>query len=420
MSLGMSEEEARYRLHNMLVEEVSLVDRAANRRKYLIVKSAGAAMPETTKANDPNEPADQIAPATDTYPAASDGAAMAELTLPTPVKEGLLRILTEALERLVSVTEMVKGAQETSDQIEEPVPANLGTELLVIADLLRGSLSRYPSPVTKDDNQGNIALDALASAASEVTKAQEANVKIDMDKVREIVKSLEALTGDQTQEEPEAVVEASTEAGSETPSECAPPVVQEEKAGGPVSNALRQVGNVAAKLADRAAAGDSIDAETIAGVRQLASMLNVLVEKYPEPQMKSAEDEKPTVDTTKAEGMQKLRDAVALLEGLARELDPELHKRLLASTVLPDPATGAYGSIGTGGSPDDTLAGPALEEVEGLSEVMKKIQGLTRVVKSLAEVPEAPASRQEQTPKQGKQPQREHAARTGSGGRWVW
>lgn len=71
------------------------------------------------------------------------------LTIPKPVKEAVLRALTEALERLMSVANQVKGAHDSDEQIDTPLPDEVGAEVRAIADVLRSVGERYPSPTAK-------------------------------------------------------------------------------------------------------------------------------------------------------------------------------------------------------------------------------------------------------------------------------
>lgn len=71
------------------------------------------------------------------------------LTIPKPVKEAVLRALTEALERLMSVANQVKGAHDSDEQIDTPLPDEVGAEVRAIAAVLRGVGERYPSPTAK-------------------------------------------------------------------------------------------------------------------------------------------------------------------------------------------------------------------------------------------------------------------------------
>jgi len=223
--LGKGADEATHRLSEILVEEVSLVDRAANKRHFLIVKRGGAMADEAQKDGGAS-----------VGPTAKQG----ELTIPTPVKEGLMRIVTEATERLVSVGNEVRGAQESAEQSAEPVPAELATEIKTISDLLRGALSRYPSPMSTEATEG---------------------------------------------------------------------AAPTEKADGPVSQALRAVGETAVSLATRAAEMDALDGPTLAAVRNLAAQLNALTEKYPQPTAGAVPS--GAVEMEKDIGMEKAPEGVA-------------------------------------------------------------------------------------------------------------
>lgn len=232
-ALNEDDEHDAHRLRDMVVEEVSLVDRAANKRRFLIVKrsdemaeddrvgaevkpdgrggltaggvekakkkpGAGAADDEAAAEQKWKKPADgadedtakarrraasegdgdEEAAQKARRPKPMDGEADGEdqtaktkgpkneandegdgdeqkrkqadgLTLPTPVKEAVLRTLTEAIERLMSVANRVKEAAETDEQVDAPVPDEVGTEVRAIGELLGGVGERYPSPTTK-------------------------------------------------------------------------------------------------------------------------------------------------------------------------------------------------------------------------------------------------------------------------------
>jgi hypothetical protein len=223
-----------HRLRDMVVEEVSLVDRAANKRRFLIVKRSdemaedaevgtevkpdgrggltagvqkakkkpaasdaedpaadqakrkkpggadeggdtakarrGAAAEDddgeadAEKARRPNPKDGEEDAAKARRPKGQDGQADGTdegdgdetrrrkadgLTMPTPVKEAVLMALTEALERLMSVANRVKEAEETDEQVDAPVPDDVGTEVRAIAELLGGVGESYPSPTAK-------------------------------------------------------------------------------------------------------------------------------------------------------------------------------------------------------------------------------------------------------------------------------
>lgn len=225
------EDKGIHRLRDMVVEEVSLVDRAANKRRFLIVKRSGdmaddakdgaelvadgrggltagggiekarkkpgadaadSELAEEEKRRKPGaedraaEKARRRPSPEDEDDEEADGAEKARrpkpkdgeddeetgaqkarkpkdeddedeekrkqaetLTIPTPVKEAVLRALTEALERLMSVANRVKEAAETADQVETPLPDEVGAEVRAVAEVLRSVGERYPSPTAK-------------------------------------------------------------------------------------------------------------------------------------------------------------------------------------------------------------------------------------------------------------------------------
>jgi hypothetical protein len=239
------EDEGMHRLRDMVVEEVSLVDRAANKRRFLIVKrsddmadddkdgtelkpdgrggltasgvekakkkpgaSAAGDEPadeekrkkpagegdeaekarrrgasedddETEKARKPKgDDEDETEKAKHPEDDDEDGedddkkkARKAEhLTIPKPVKEAVLRALTEALERLMSVANQVKEAHETEEQMDAPVPDEVGAEVRAIAEVLRGVGERYPSPTAK----GGVAKGGARMAKDRLDRFQKA------------------------------------------------------------------------------------------------------------------------------------------------------------------------------------------------------------------------------------------------------
>jgi hypothetical protein len=187
------EEKDVHRLRDMVVEEVSLVDRAANRQKFLVVKrrtdmgknSDENLGPEVVqdengrftavrdvekargKAKDEEEDEDEEKQKAsgkenedeedeDGKPKgrkkADGNAAGNQLTIPAPVKAAVLRIGTEALERLMSVVNQVKDAAETDEKVPIPLPADMGKEIAAIAQLLTSVSERYPSPKAKSEH----------------------------------------------------------------------------------------------------------------------------------------------------------------------------------------------------------------------------------------------------------------------------
>ena len=155
------------RLRDIVVEEVSLVDRAANKRRFLVVKRSDgmsgddgesgvekakkkpAPQDEQTdeaKAKKPpqDEAADDAEKAKgDTADEASDAEPKpkpkrkADLALPADLKEALLATLTQAMERLMALANQIKDAGEPDAEADDPsLPEELGSEIDAIAELL--------------------------------------------------------------------------------------------------------------------------------------------------------------------------------------------------------------------------------------------------------------------------------------------
>jgi chemotaxis protein histidine kinase CheA len=237
-----------HRLRDMVVEEVSLVDRAANKRRFLVVKrsddmaddakdgtevapgptavakakkkpAAGEQDDETTDEEKRKKPAAEddtekarrrAAPADDgeddneeddtkkarrakpgagEKPAGEEDDAREEkrrkandtITMPASVKEAILRMLTEALERLMSVANRVKEAEETDEELDEPVPEDIGTEVAAIAELLGGLDESYSTDKSKR---------AVAKAGRRMAKDRLDRFQKAMELLAEILKEL--------------------------------------------------------------------------------------------------------------------------------------------------------------------------------------------------------------------------------------
>jgi hypothetical protein len=242
-----------HRLRDIVVEEVSLVDRAANKRRFLVVKrSDDMADDESATAGD-----EDVEKATKKKPAASEGKTDEEkrrkpaaakdeadaekaravhdddeddevddakktrrseddeeddaekakspddseddeeekkaprrkqevLTLPATVKEATLRVLTEALERLMTVASRIKQATETAE--EAALPNDVLGELGAIAELLgkvgagksraaKAAVAKAGARMSKDRlDRFQKAMAALAEILKELTDSKDAPV----------------------------------------------------------------------------------------------------------------------------------------------------------------------------------------------------------------------------------------------------
>ena len=171
-----------HELHDMLVEEVSLVDRAANKRRFLVVKqedgSVYMAEPtelqpqpdgslETTRFPPSWWPPIEVQHKLEEEkleeekvesPDAEDEseASKAALSMPGPVKESCARALTEVVERASSLLNKVKAATATDEKSPTPIPPEVGAEAKAIAQLLVGITDRYPSPKARSAKEDNM------------------------------------------------------------------------------------------------------------------------------------------------------------------------------------------------------------------------------------------------------------------------
>lgn len=175
-----------HRLRDIVVEEVSLVDRAANKRRFLVVKRSDGmsgqngddvekAKKKPTTEGEPideqkakkkpaqeEEPVDEAKAKKPPVDEESDGAEKtkapaacapgdeepkpkrkADLALPADLKESLLATLTQAMERLMALANQIKDAGEPDAEGDAAaLPDDLGSEIDAIAELLGETTSK--------------------------------------------------------------------------------------------------------------------------------------------------------------------------------------------------------------------------------------------------------------------------------------
>lgn len=132
---------ATHRLHRMIVQEVSLVDRAANQRKFLVIKR-DESMTKPVKKEDAaqataNVAADAASPAAG---AAPSGAMQAQ------VKEELTGALADAAEKLVAIANQVDTIEVTDQPADPPVPSEITTQIADAAQALVALAAKFGSP----------------------------------------------------------------------------------------------------------------------------------------------------------------------------------------------------------------------------------------------------------------------------------
>lgn len=141
------------RLLDIVTQEVSLVNRAANRRRWLVRKGSAMNQRELIDNGDGT-----FAAPTETDPPASaeEGEVEAtiekQLALPKAVKDAVHSAVMTAHGRAVKLGELVKAMGE--DDSVEGMPAPLSAELKAMASAVRSIAARYPAPKKKGEEEG--------------------------------------------------------------------------------------------------------------------------------------------------------------------------------------------------------------------------------------------------------------------------
>lgn len=134
---------ATHELSEFDVQEVSLVDRAANKMRFAVTKRSTGMPPKKMAKADWVARAGVLKTALDAAMAklkAPDGVAKLELSLPTDAKEGLMTALAESLDKLSAIATMVGDAKV--DDAAQP-PADLGGALAQVCEMLEGAAVQF-------------------------------------------------------------------------------------------------------------------------------------------------------------------------------------------------------------------------------------------------------------------------------------
>lgn len=164
---GPAPKGAKAKLSDMLTQEVSLVDVAANLRRFIVMKNGGDMT--VAKAGEPP-------------PAAGGGAAEGApaLTIPSAAKQTIMDGLAQALEKIQSVASAVASA--TIDDAAQ-VPGSIGEMLKESAAVIGGLANQFtaapapaaagaPAPADKTAPAKSADEDATQKAAAETRKAE--------------------------------------------------------------------------------------------------------------------------------------------------------------------------------------------------------------------------------------------------------
>lgn len=174
-----------FRLSDMDVEEVSMVDRAANKKKFLVVKRAGDSMATEVQPN--GKGGFSVAGGTNkagkTGAAAKAGGAM---QVPPGFKEAIAPIIDKASQALEALDEMV-GASTPADDADDGtapgVPSDFSDAITNVMNLLDRANSMWPTQAADPDADADptdpSAADAGTAGGDDATTAMTMRLALD-------------------------------------------------------------------------------------------------------------------------------------------------------------------------------------------------------------------------------------------------
>ena len=319
------------RLEDIRPEEVSTVDRAANRRKFLVVKRDGDSGDGALQSDGNGgfkTPDGEGAPA----------AKLEGLKMPGAVRSQVANAITESLERLAKVVTTVKDADEGGEQA---LPQALTKEISAVQAIVDGVTRRFATAAEEQKDEGD---------SGEGEGGGEGTQKIAL---------------------PAAVKTAILER---------------------LSGVMERLMAVATQVKDSEDAEDSdrpLPAELGRELTTIAAMIGSVTEKYPSPTSSAdaAPDDGKADDADEAKAKAEAQ-AKAASQGEVLKLLGAL-KALLAKTDFPVPAAAAPAAAAPAAKRDDpaptTPAKPDPRVEETLARVagmLDELKGLTKVVKS--------------------------------------
>jgi len=382
---------AKFRLHDIEVEEVSLVDRAANRRKFIVVKR-GVNMPDTIDTGNDS------------------------------LREELLQPLSNSLGKLITVVDTMKKS-------DTPVVSGLPGIQEVVLELTK-AVEMFPrepdSPLSRLLREATESSLALVKPSVGETPSQES-----VDFVKSLIENLNVMVPPP------------------------PPPVKEEKAEGVLSTTLREVSETSLSLAQSVAESEELNPSILASVKAIVSKLMSVIEKYPSPvtqdesSEKSVETEKEMVpeatpSTTSSESVSEhasvelsnlgteTADKLAVLghamNAIAEAEDPDslraLRDRILGVAKAFVELKGSSDVIAKIEKVAELVRVPAVKEPtqksDSSSELDQRITELEEKYKQIMTTPQTPASRPETTtPVPNQRQQSTISSRRRRGGTWV-
>ena len=302
---------ARFRLKDILTEEVSFVDRAANKRRFLLVKRDGTASSEDLAKQAPSKDMsrDELRAAREkrskqfgievldkgsnlTFPSGfptklSEYGDPVNLKFPVETKKRAANARTRfkqfadrysatkskrVVHTRIVEAELQHGVKpdiDSKDPLDTLLPATLreraakseGDSMIILSARVRDELAKSLA-------DGIERLVAFAKALREVEVSDESEDK-----------HLPSEMGDE-------LTTLVKELGEPLTAFVAPA----EKSEGVVSGMLAELGEVAMALSEQAGGEEELSGDTIAKVQRLSTLLDSLIEKYPRPTAKAGEE----------------------------------------------------------------------------------------------------------------------------------
>jgi hypothetical protein len=378
---------AKFRLKDIEVEEVSIVDRAANRRKFLVVKRGSAMSDEIKKV---------------------------EEQAPT-----VLQALSDGLGKLVGIVERVKQAMETTPEVEKSLDSSLASELhLVGTSLLK--VAEIPVDTSKAEGVLTQTLRSVAETAMSIAQSVAESAQLKPSDL-EGVKALAAKLMSVCESYPSPVTQGED--------------AELEKAEGILSRTLRQVSEQAMSLAQSVGESTELKSDDLDAVKAISDKLKSVIDKYPSPVAHSetvveekSEPEMPVEEPTLPEPVAlssvgtEAADKLAVLGqtmmAIANAEDPDslaqLRDRIIGvakslSSVTEGTLLETIGSaeqalkIEKAKEPAPEVVTKSDSEVGTSTALENRIAELEGKLAQLLTTPQAPASRQEQVPEAPKQ-----------------
>lgn len=356
--LGRSQDTARFRLKDILVEEVSFVDRAANRRRFLVVKRKGDGMAE----HQPPEEltvVEQAVWSTEYVNDLPDSAFMfieegGELddegkTVPRTLRHFPIRDAEGNLDEPHVRNAIARIPQSTAEGLTDEKK----TELQEAARELLAEL--------QGEGTGEGEAEDAAEKASELTLTQAARDDLLLEMaialeqlvdLSEVVRSAKCVeSGDPPQSvgarlsEIGGLLQLSGSRYSEpvsNPAETREQSMNIEKGDPTISRELNEISEAATALSADAAKAEDLGPDFVVGLRQLAAHLNKLTEAIPQPAAAAAPEDNPAEAATE-EKAEPEQAEVATEEKAEPETDPEPVEAATEEKADPEQAEAAEG-----------------------------------------------------------------------------